>query len=849
MRTLQSPAFLVFVLLSESVQAVASQTFTWKNVKIGGGGGFVPGIVFNPTVKGLAYARTDIGGAYRLNADDSWTPLMEWANSSNWHDWGTDALATDPVDTNRLYVAVGMYTNEWDPNAGSILRSTDQGNTWAETKLPFKVGGNMPGRGIGERLAIDPKANNIIYYGARSGNGLYKSTDYGVTFAKVASFTWPGTYFQNASSSYTSDPVGIAWITFDTTTGTKGTATPRIFVGVVDSGQSVFKSEDAGVTWSWVSGEPQLGFVPHKGVFSPGEKTLYVTYANGVGPYDGTNGTLHKYNVTSGVWTDISPTPLASTYYGYGGLTVDLQRPGTLMVAALNCWWPDEIIWRSTDSGATWSPIWEWNGYPSINYYYKFDITNAPWLVDTTSTAEFVAKVGWMVEALSIDPFDSNHWLYGTGATIYGSHDLLNWDTSHSVTVKSLANGLEETSVQSLLVVPGGPPLLSAVGDIGGFSHASLDVAPSQAFHTPTYGSTKDLDYAGNKPANIVRSGESSTAIQIAISSNFGGSWNPYYGASLTTAPGKVAFSADADTILLMSGTNGPLISKNVATFAAVPSLPSGAAIASDKRNNSYFYGGSAGSFYVSSNGGVTFTKTVALGSSTLVNQIRVHPTVAGDVWATTDAGLFHSINFGSTFIQVASSVTAGYSFAFGAGSTTAAYPTIYGFFTISGTTALFKSEDSGLNWAMISDATHGFGAASANVVGADMAIYGKVYVGTNGRGIYYGIASGALPPPTATASSTSTTSKKTSSVGTSLTNSVTSSKSSTVIVTTSSKASSSTSKTTTATSTTSGAGSTATALPYGQCAGDSTYTGPKICPTGWTCTFSNTFYSQCLQS
>lgn len=61
-----------------------------------------------------------------------------------------DALATDPVDTNRLYLAVGMYTNEWDPNNGAILRSTDKGETWTETALPFKVGGNMPGRGMGE---------------------------------------------------------------------------------------------------------------------------------------------------------------------------------------------------------------------------------------------------------------------------------------------------------------------------------------------------------------------------------------------------------------------------------------------------------------------------------------------------------------------------------------------------------------------------------------------------------------------------------------------------------------------------------------------------------------------------
>lgn len=31
--------------ITPGVEAVASQTYTWNNVKIGGGGGFVPGIV------------------------------------------------------------------------------------------------------------------------------------------------------------------------------------------------------------------------------------------------------------------------------------------------------------------------------------------------------------------------------------------------------------------------------------------------------------------------------------------------------------------------------------------------------------------------------------------------------------------------------------------------------------------------------------------------------------------------------------------------------------------------------------------------------------------------------------
>lgn len=84
--------------------SVSSQSYTWKNVKIGGGGGFVPGIVFNPSQKGLAYARTDIGGAYRLNADDTWTPLLDFADDARWNYWGVDALATDSVDPKRLYL-------------------------------------------------------------------------------------------------------------------------------------------------------------------------------------------------------------------------------------------------------------------------------------------------------------------------------------------------------------------------------------------------------------------------------------------------------------------------------------------------------------------------------------------------------------------------------------------------------------------------------------------------------------------------------------------------------------------------------------------------------------------------
>lgn len=69
--------YLQALQLLAAVAAPVQAAFSWSTVKIGGGGGFVPGISFHPKTKGLAYARTDIGGLYRLNADESWTAITD----------------------------------------------------------------------------------------------------------------------------------------------------------------------------------------------------------------------------------------------------------------------------------------------------------------------------------------------------------------------------------------------------------------------------------------------------------------------------------------------------------------------------------------------------------------------------------------------------------------------------------------------------------------------------------------------------------------------------------------------------------------------------------------------------
>ncbi|KAJ7225786.1 hypothetical protein GGX14DRAFT_422376 [Mycena pura] len=790
------PNFGVLAVLAAAAArlgaAVSPQSYTWKNVKIGGGGGFVPGIVFNPSMQGVAYARTDIGGAYKLNpSDDTWTPLLDFADDARWNYWGVAALATDPVQPNRLYLATGGYTNSFDPNNGNILVSTDFGSTFTPSPLPFKVGGNMPGRGksssklLIHRLAVDPNSNGILYFGASNGKGLWKSTNFGANWTQVTNFP----------------SVGIAWVTFDTTSGTSGSPTPRIFVGVANLGSTnIYMTTNAGSTWTAVPGQ-NTTFLPHKGVISPSEKVLYVSGSD--------------------------------LYFGFGGVAVDLKTPGTIMVAALNSWWPD--------GGATWSPLWSWLSYPTMNKFYHYSDSLAPWIgVPFVDGTPGDLQIGWMMEALVIDPFDSNHWLYGTGETIYGGHDLKTWDTTHNVSITSLADGIEETSVQALISPPKGANLISALGDVQGFVHNSLTTAPplSGVWTNPKWSTTADLDYAGSNALNLVRigTGDSTSGKQVAMSNDGGNTWFQDFGAADNVEGGKVALSAGGDTVLWRTSGNGVLVSQFTNPFVAVPSLPSTAAIASDKVNNSVFYGAAGNSFYLSTDGGKTFSTKSALGGSTSPVKIVVHPNITGDVWVSSDKGLFHSTDSGTTFTAV-SGITAAWAFALGAPKTANGYPAIFAAANIGGI-GYFRSDDTGVNWVQINDAAHGFGSASSTCIAADPRIYGRVYVGTNGRGIFFGDVAGAAPPPTSTASPTSTA-KSTSTASTtppkSTSTPVSSSK-------TTAPPTSTVKSTTSIVSTTSSASGPAQSA-FGQCGGAI----DRL--SGFTCVFQNPFFSQCVPS
>jgi xyloglucan-specific exo-beta-1,4-glucanase len=439
-----------------------------------------------------------------------------------------------------------------------------------------------------------------------------------------------------------------------------------------------------------------------------------------------------------------------------------------------------------------------------------------------------------MIESLEIDPLDSNHWLYGTGMTIFGGHDLTSWDTIHNVTIQSLANGIEEFSIQGLASAPGGSELLVALGDENGYTFTSqnnLGTSPQTVWSTPTWTTSTGVDYAGNSVKNVVRVGNTAGTQQVAISSDGGVTWNINYGADTSMNGGTVAYSANADTILWSTASSGVQRSQYQSSFTTVSSLPSGAVIASDKKTNTIFYAGSGSTFYISNNTGSSFTPGPKLGSATVIQDIIAHPITAGTIFVSTNAGIFRSTDSGTTFTLVSTALTNTYQIALGVGS--GSNWNLYAFGTGSAGARLYASGDNGATWTDIQGSTQGFGAIDSAKLAGSASTAGQVYVGTNGRGVLY--AQGTISGGTSGSSSSSSSSKATSSSS--------SSKASTTTTVRSTLTSSitSTTRASTATRTSSAAGPTGTGLAqhFAQCGGIG-WAGPTQCVSPYTCQEQN---------
>ena len=763
----------VVVMAAAAAVAVHSQkpssvAYTWKSVQMVGGG-FVDGIVFHPTAKGVRYARTDIGGAYRWNdTAKRWESILDWVPYENLNWMGVESIALDPADPNRVYLACGTYTNPRTPD-GAILRSSDRGKTFQYTNVPFKFGGNENGRGNGERLAVDPNDGNILYLGTRQA-GLWKSTDRAVTWSKVESFPdvteaappgpggtppaqtpaspQPGRGFGNRPSRGS----GIVFTIFDPHSGSKGKPSSIIYAGVSLMGrENLFRSTDAGKTWSPVPGQPTQYRPTHAVLASDG--TMYLSYGDDPGPGTMTDGGVWKWNTATGEWTEISPekpNPSAGKRFGYAAVAVDAHHPRVLVASSFkrpNGAGGEDDMFRSIDGGKTWKPVFGGGG--------TFDYTLAPYVART--------PIHWLFD-IEIDPANSDHAMFTTGYGGWETFNLTAMDSGKPTKWSVMATGIEETVALELVSPTKGAHLISAIGDYGGFVHWDLDKPnPEGSYEPPLFSNTNGVACAENKPEVIVRVGRSSAhhpGANIGYSLDGGKSWQPPASAPQANASlGHIAVSSDGNTWVWTPQRSGVFFTRDRgATWTQARGIPDNTRVIADRVNPQKFYGLALfdGKLFVSTDGAATFAEQALVLPDGLPkpggnrgdnrggqDRIYATPGKEGDLWLAAFNGLYHSTDTGRNFVRMGGAQEL-HAFGFGKAAPGADYPALYVIGVVEGLRGVFRSDNTCRAWVRINDDQHQWGLL-LHITG-DPKQYGRVYVGTHGRGTLYGDPAGRSP-------------------------------------------------------------------------------------------------------
>lgn len=277
------------------------------------------------------------GGVWKTeDAGATWTPIFDRAGSAS-----VGAVAIAPSEARVIYVGTGQIQARYDVASGDgVYRSDDAGATWRRVGLEAT-------RAIG-RIVVDPRDPNVAVvaalghlFGPNRERGLFRTADGGKTWQQVLFVD-----DRTGGADLAADP-GDPGVLYASLWEARNYPWLSYFEPMVGPGSGVWKSKDGGRTWTRLSGggwpTSPLGRIGLAA--AAGGRVYALVDAAGEERRGPSDEGLYRSDDAGTTWSRVNATPgLASSYMNR--VTVDPRNRDVVYLTG-------QSIRRSEDGGKT----------------------------------------------------------------------------------------------------------------------------------------------------------------------------------------------------------------------------------------------------------------------------------------------------------------------------------------------------------------------------------------------------------------------------------------------------------------------------------------------------------------
>jgi photosystem II stability/assembly factor-like uncharacterized protein len=590
---------------------------------------------FHPTDPNTFYVAAAGGGIWKTSDGGvHFLPMTDNISSLT-----SGAVAVDPTNGNEVYAATGELNYSLDSYYGDgIFKSTDAGSTWT------KVATTSIGHYF-SAVIVNPQNSNIVYAGGASG--VYKSTNGGGTW----SYTGSNTY----ANSLVMDP---------TNPQTLYAATGFYNANIIR------KTTDGGATWTTLSNglPPSYAGRTTLAISASNPSTLYASIA-----VDTSYGLLGLYRTIDGgnSWTlqNSSVNYLGSQGWYDNMVTVNPTNPNLIVVGGLDVYsssnggvtLTQKSVWYTSSSGTMTHADIHFLGYNGSILYcgsdggaYKSTNDGTTWsdLNQTISTLQF--------QSADYDPSNIQR-MYGgcqdndkeyttNGGTSWiqrttgdGGYTIVDPINTNYIYGQYVGGSLQRSSNYGL-----------------SYSEISPNTSTGGLFYNPYQMAPGDHNTIVFGRADVWKTITAQTATtsagwtQIATTSVVNGNVSSI-GISTTTT-NKIYIGTDNGKILITTN--------NGATWSTVPGFPYVSDLAVDNINDSVCYATCTGfsasqHVYKTTNSGTTWSNISGNLPNIPVNTVIVRSATPRTIFVGTDLGVYESTNEGTSWVSFNSGLPA----------------------------------------------------------------------------------------------------------------------------------------------------------------------------------------------